>query len=63
MGDVGEPSDVGQLARFLLGDESRWITGTCINVDGGHHLRRGPDFGPFIEPTYGKSVMQGERPR
>ncbi|MCP5060455.1 MAG: SDR family oxidoreductase [bacterium] len=62
MGDVGQPEDVGQLARFLIGNESRWITGTCINVDGGHALRRGPDFGPFIEPTLGKNVMEGELP-
>lgn len=63
MAGVGESADVGQLARFLMGEESRWITGTCINIDGGHHLRRGPDFGPFIEPAYGKDVMQGELPR
>ena len=47
MGDVAAPEDVGQLARFLIGPESRWITGQCINVDGGHCLRRGPDFTPF----------------
>jgi NAD(P)-dependent dehydrogenase (short-subunit alcohol dehydrogenase family) len=62
MGGVGESADVGQLARFLMGEESRWITGTCINIDGGHHLRAGPDFGPFIEPAYGRGVMQGEMP-
>jgi 7-alpha-hydroxysteroid dehydrogenase len=62
MGDVGQPEDVGQLARFLIGPASRWITGTCINVDGGHHLRRGPDFGPFIEPALGSRVMEGELP-
>ncbi len=61
MRDVGRPEDVGALARFLCGDESRWITGTAINVDGGHHLRRGPDFGPFLEPMLGRGVMQGER--
>jgi NAD(P)-dependent dehydrogenase (short-subunit alcohol dehydrogenase family) len=47
MGDVGQPEDVGELARFLIGPESRWITGQCINVDGGHSLRRGPDFSSF----------------
>lgn len=62
MGDVGQPKDVGQLARFLLGPDSNWITGTCINVDGGHHLRAGPDFGPFIEPALGPEVMRGKRP-
>jgi NAD(P)-dependent dehydrogenase (short-subunit alcohol dehydrogenase family) len=62
MRDVGRPADVGALARFLIGPESRWITGTAINVDGGHHLRRGPDFGPFLEPMLGAKVMQGELP-
>ncbi len=48
MNDVGQPEDVAQLARFLIGPESRWITGQCINVDGGHCLRRGPDFSSFV---------------
>ncbi|MCR9106808.1 MAG: SDR family oxidoreductase [Gammaproteobacteria bacterium] len=47
LGDVGYPQDIGQLARFLVSPESRWITGQCINVDGGHSLRRGPDFSSF----------------
>ena len=62
MGDVGRPEDVGDLARFLIGSESRWITGTCINIDGGHHLRSGPDFGPFIAPALGDKVLQGHLP-
>ena len=62
MGDVGQPEDVADLARFLIGPESRWITGTAINVDGGHHLRRGPDFGHFIEPMLGAEVMRGKPP-
>ncbi len=62
MEDVGEPEDVGHLARFLIGPESRWVTGTCINVDGGHHLRRGPNFGPFIAPGLGEDVMKGKLP-
>ncbi|MCP4037916.1 MAG: SDR family oxidoreductase [bacterium] len=63
MDDVGLPEDVGHLARFLIGAQSRWITGTAINVDGGHALRRGPDFGPLIEPGLGKEVLAGDRPR
>jgi NAD(P)-dependent dehydrogenase (short-subunit alcohol dehydrogenase family) len=63
MADVGEPEDVAHLARFLIGDESRWVTGTSINVDGGHHLRRGPNFGPFIAPTLGDDVMKGNLPK
>jgi NAD(P)-dependent dehydrogenase (short-subunit alcohol dehydrogenase family) len=62
MGSVGEPEDIGALARFLIGPDSRWITGQCINVDGGHSLRRGPDFGSFIEPALGRDAMLGRKP-
>ena len=62
MADVGQPEDVGHLARFLIGPESRWITGQCINIDGGHSLRRGPYFGSFIEPALGRDVMLGDMP-
>jgi NAD(P)-dependent dehydrogenase (short-subunit alcohol dehydrogenase family) len=44
MADVGEPMDIAQAARFLLSDESRWITGQMLAVDGGNCLRRGPDY-------------------
>jgi NAD(P)-dependent dehydrogenase (short-subunit alcohol dehydrogenase family) len=62
MGDVGQPEDVGNLVRFLIGPESRWITGTCINVDGGNALRAGPDFSQFVAPALGDDVMSGNLP-
>jgi len=63
MADVGQPEDVANLARFLIGPESRWVTGTCINVDGGHHLRRGPQFGSLFEEAMGGAdVMRGKMP-
>ena len=61
MGDVGEPEDVANLARFLISDESRWITGQAIAVDGGHGLRRGPDFTAFVEPALGRDVMLAKK--
>jgi len=57
LGGVGEPEDVARLVRFLVSDEARWITGQVINVDGGHSLRRGPDFSAFIEPALGRDAM------
>ena len=30
---LGEPEDVANLARFLIGPESTWITGQIIEVD------------------------------
>jgi NAD(P)-dependent dehydrogenase (short-subunit alcohol dehydrogenase family) len=53
LGRVGTTEDVGRLVRFLLGPESSWITGTCISIDGGHHLRRGPNIEPFMEMALG----------
>lgn len=35
LGRFGQPSDVAELAAFLASDESSWITGTAIPVDGG----------------------------
>lgn len=49
LGDAGTPQDVAELARFLIGPESRWITGQCIGVDGGNSLRSGPDYGELRE--------------
>jgi 7-alpha-hydroxysteroid dehydrogenase len=57
MQDVGEPEDIANLARFLIGPDARWITGEVINVDGGHSLRRGPDFSSFIVPALGWDAM------
>ena len=62
MGDVGQPEDVAALARFLIGPDSRWITGTSIAVDGGNGLRRGPDYTPFLEPFLGAEVMLAKKP-
>ena len=53
---LGEPDDVAELVRFLLGPESSWITGTNVSVDGGHHLRRGPNFEPVARLLYGDAV-------
>ena len=32
---VGTPQEVARLATFLLTDESKWITGQIISIDGG----------------------------
>lgn len=63
MDGVGESEDVAHLARYLIGQESRWVTGCSINVDGGHALRRGPNFGSFIEPAIGADAMIGHPPK
>ncbi|MET7297912.1 SDR family oxidoreductase [Embleya sp. NPDC005575] len=59
LGRVGQADDIASLAAFLVGPESTWITGQNINVDGGHHLRRGPDFRAFLEPVFGADGLRG----
>jgi NAD(P)-dependent dehydrogenase (short-subunit alcohol dehydrogenase family) len=42
---LGTVEDIAEAVRFLAGPESAWITGENLGVDGGHHLRRGANYG------------------
>jgi len=42
---LGTVEDIASAVRFLAGPESGWITGEALAVDGGHHLRRGANYG------------------
>ncbi len=44
---TGVVQDIAQAVRFLCGPESTWVTGVNMPVDGGHHLRRGPNLDVF----------------
>jgi NAD(P)-dependent dehydrogenase (short-subunit alcohol dehydrogenase family) len=35
MGKYGQPEDISQAIAFLLSDDSSWITGQVIGIDGG----------------------------
>jgi NAD(P)-dependent dehydrogenase (short-subunit alcohol dehydrogenase family) len=56
---VGEAEDIANMAMFLLSDAAGWVTGQVINVDGGHILRRGPDFSAMLEPAFGADGLRG----
>lgn len=38
MGRNGKPKDIADAALFLASEQSSWITGVMLNVDGGRHL-------------------------
>lgn len=35
MGRLGDPEDIGSVVAFLLSEDAGWVTGKCIEVDGG----------------------------
>lgn len=39
MGRYGEPDDIAKAVIFLASDESGWVTGVTLSVDGGSHIR------------------------
>lgn len=59
IGRTGTPEDVASLVRFLAGPESGWITGEAIGVDGGHHLRRGPNLDAWSRAFFGDDATEG----
>jgi len=52
----GNVDDVAPLVRFLCGPESSFITGETITVDGGNHLRQGPNYYEFASALYGSAA-------
>lgn len=49
---AGHPEDIANMALFLASDESEWITGTAMLVDGG--LMAGRDI--FADPEFGGAM-------
>lgn len=43
MGRAGEPEDVGETIAFLASDDSSWITGQTLCIDGGYMLTTSVD--------------------
>ncbi len=56
IGRTGVVSDIAQAVRFLCGPQASWITGVNLPVDGGHHLRRGPNLDVFSGMLEGGSA-------
>jgi 3-oxoacyl-[acyl-carrier protein] reductase len=39
LGRLGEVEDIADGAHFLVSEESRWITGVTLPIDGGNHVK------------------------
>jgi len=44
LGRAGEPEEIAEAIRFLVGPEASWTTGQSFAVDGGNELRAAPDM-------------------
>ena len=41
---LGEPEDIAYAAHFLVSDESRWIAGQMLVIDGGAEVYAGQPY-------------------
>ena len=54
---MGEAEDQARMIRFLAGPESSWITGQCVEVDGGNTLRSFPVNIDLVKSIVGEAVF------
>lgn len=52
----GEVDDVAPAIRYLCGPESAFVTGVNLAIDGGHHLRTGPNYYEWASGLYGTAA-------
>jgi NAD(P)-dependent dehydrogenase (short-subunit alcohol dehydrogenase family) len=62
LGRTGTVDDIAAAVRFLCGPEASWITGVNLSVDGGHHLRRGPNYDVLARMIYDEGTLRGHPP-
>jgi NAD(P)-dependent dehydrogenase (short-subunit alcohol dehydrogenase family) len=55
LGRNGTPDEVAGVVEFLLGDDSRFVTGASITVDGGY-----ANVDPIMKQEYADLKKQGE---
>lgn len=65
LGRYGDHRELANLAAFLLSDESGYITGDCVTIDGGEWLMGAGQFNFFAQydRTAVKQMMAAMRPK
>jgi len=51
MGRMGQPEELANLAAYLVSDYSNWMTGSCIDFDGGQQRMCSGQFNPLHQVT------------
>lgn len=52
LGRIGVVEDIAGVVAFLCSDDARWMTGACLPVDGGLHLRGVPGYWPLLGGSF-----------
>ena len=63
LGELASADDVAAAVRFLVGPESKVVTGQVFAVDGGHTLRRGPRVDTMVETFFGPEAVAALKPQ
>ena len=65
LGRYGHPSELANLAAFLMSPMASYMTGECVVMDGGEHLKAGQEFSRFTDAPRDqvKQMMGMLRPR
>lgn len=60
---LGTPDDVAAAVGFLACDDSSWMTGAILDVDGGQHLRRGANLNSIFDAMFDDALQDVLGPR
>jgi NAD(P)-dependent dehydrogenase (short-subunit alcohol dehydrogenase family) len=65
LGRHGDPSELADLATFMISDGGSFLNGETITLDGGEHLAVGQEFGGFakLDRSALKQIFAAMRPR
>lgn len=58
----GHTDDIAAAVRYLAGEESGWVTGQLLTVDGGHTLRSFVDYRTLLDLPDVRSAVGGQLP-
>jgi NAD(P)-dependent dehydrogenase (short-subunit alcohol dehydrogenase family) len=58
LGRVGQPDDIADVVVFLSSNESRWVTGQTLAIDGGQSLRVEPKI--FPDEAWSRESLLGQ---
>lgn len=61
LGRIGEPGDVARAVLWLVSDESAWVTGADLLVDGGTRVRAAADTGSYAVHEQLRTTSSPER--